>query len=74
MSFFILHLKLDLSVSKVLRVQPLTLHFGPIGFSFVAKHLDAMLQSSAEVTLHACTPLRLYIAECPFSTKENESY
>lgn len=60
--------------SAVLRVQPLTLHIGPTGFSFVAKHLDAMLQSSAEVTLHTCTPLWVYIAECPFSTEENESY
>lgn len=69
-----LHLKLDLSVNKVLKVQLLTLHIGPTGFSFVAKNLDAMLQSSAEVTLHACTPLSVYIAECHFSTRENKSY
>lgn len=41
----------------MLKVQPLTLHAGPAGFIFVDKHLDATLQSSAEVTLHASTLL-----------------
>jgi len=61
-------------VSKVSKLLPLTLHSAPIGFSFVAIHLGNVLQSSAEVTSHACTPLlSLYIPESSFAIKEGGS-